>query len=332
MLVHDHNSHDDHHDHHHGPAPAQGHAHDHGHTHDHGALAAGANGRALLLAIVLNTGFVVFELLAGWRAQSLALISDAGHNLGDVLSLGLAWAGLWAARRPTSDRFTWGWQRASVMAALINALLLLVAAGAIGWEAIGRLQSPTPVDNRLVMIVAAAGILINSGSAWILTRGQHAHDVNMRGAFLHMVADAAVSAGVVIGAFIVSMTGWLIVDPIISAVIAVLIAVSAWPMLKQATGLAMDSVPGHIEPAAVRAHLLAMPGVSDLHDLHIWPLGTTGASLSAHLIMPAGPPGDAFLHAASESLQHRFGIEHTTLQVESGAVDLPCRQNCAART
>ncbi len=332
MPVHDHSTHDDHHDHRPDRAHAQGHDHAHSHAHDHGALAAQANGRALLVAILLNSGFVVFELLAGWRAQSLALISDAGHNLGDVLSLGLAWAGLWAAQRPTSDRFTWGWRRASVMAALINALLLLVAAGAIGWEAIGRLQSPTPVDNRLVMIVAAAGILINSASAWILTRGQHRHDVNMRGAFLHMVADAAVSAGVVIGALIVSFTGWLIVDPIISLVIAALIAVSAWPMLKQATGLAMDSVPGHIEPAAVREHLLAMPGVSALHDLHIWPLGTTDTTLSAHLIMPAGPPGDLFLQAASDSLRERFGIEHTTLQIETGAGELPCRQDCAART
>jgi cobalt-zinc-cadmium efflux system protein len=319
------------HDHDHGHD--HGHRHDGGHGHHHGiglghahahAPAAGQH-RAFAIGIALNAAFVALEAFAGWRAGSLALLSDAGHNLGDVLGLALAWAGAWAAGRPASPRYTWGWRRGALLAALANAGLLLAAVGAIAWEAVHRLQNPAPVDTGIVVAVAATGIVINGLTAWWLSRGAQ-HDVNMRGAFLHMVGDAAVSAGVVVGGLVVGATGWLRLDPAISLAIALLVGLSAVSLARQSLALSLDAVPASIDPVAVERHLRALPGVTGLHDLHVWPLGSAGAALSAHLEMPDGHPGDVFLSRARASLQASFGIEHVTLQVETGGA---CEQDCA---
>jgi len=296
----------------------------HGHTHD----VSGTGHRTFAVAIALNAGFVLLEAAAGWYAGALSLLSDAGHNLGDVLALGLAWAGTWAARQPGTDRFTWGWRRAAVLAALVNAALLLAALGAIAWEAIGRLREPTPVDATVVVGVAAAGIVINGLTA-LLFAGGHRRDLNRRAAFLHMLADAAVSAGVVAGGLLVAATGWWRLDPAIGLGIAALVAVSTLALLRQSLALALDAVPAGIDLAGVRAHLLAQPGVSSLHDLHVWPMGSAGAALSVHLVMPAGAPGDAFLADLRTSLHDAFDIDHVTVQIESGDPAHRCAQDCA---
>jgi cobalt-zinc-cadmium efflux system protein len=306
------------------------HADGHANSHGHARLTPDGHHRAFALGILLNTGFVAVEALAGWHAGSLALLSDAGHNLGDVLGLMLAWAGAWAAQRAPSERFTWGWRRATLLAALLNAALLLAALGAIGLEAAHRLQHPVEVDASWMIGVAALGIAVNGFTAWLFMSGQR-HDVNLRGAFLHMVADAAVSAGVVAGGLVVAVTGWQRLDPAIGIAIALIVGVGTVSLLRQSLALSMDAVPQGIDPAEVRRHLLGLPGVVDLHDLHIWPLGSAGAALSAHIVMPGGHPGDAFLASARDSLHRRFRIEHTTLQVEMGDGDAPCTQDCAGK-
>jgi cobalt-zinc-cadmium efflux system protein len=329
---HDHGHHDDHrpvHDqgHHHGHRGHSHAGHAHGGGHGHHSSPDG-HGRLFLAAIVLNTGFVAIEAAAGWRADSMALLSDAGHNLGDVLALALAWGGAWAARQPTSPRFTWGWRRAGLLAALINAALLLAAAGAIAFESVARLAAPVAIDSTMVTVVASTGILINGLTAWLFMRGQR-DDINLRGAFLHMLGDAAISAAVVIGALGVAATGWLRIDPALSLAVSLFIGWSSYSLLRDALSAALDGVPASIDPGAVRQHLLAMPGVTGLHDLHIWPVGTSGASLSAHLMIPQGHPGDAFLVSANASLKRCFGIEHTTLQIETGDTAEVCRQDCS---
>ncbi|MCZ8339087.1 MAG: cation diffusion facilitator family transporter [Burkholderiaceae bacterium] len=294
-----------------------------GHSHAHAPERG--HERVFAFGLAINAAFVALEAWAGWRAGSLALLSDAGHNLGDVLGLALAWAGAWAARRPPSARYTWGWRRAALLAALVNAVLLLIAVGAIAWEAVRRLGAPAPVDASVVVGVAAAGIVVNGLTAWLLSRGRH-DDVNVRGAYLHMVVDAAVSAGVVVGGLLVATTGWLRLDPAISLAIAGLVGWSAWSLARQSLALSMDAVPDSIDPTEVGRHLRGLPGVAGLHDLHVWPLGSAGASLSAHLRMPGGHPGDRFLLDVREALHTRFGIEHVTLQIETGD---DCPQDCA---
>lgn len=259
---------------------------------------------------------MVLEVWAGLRAGSLALLSDAGHNLGDVLGLLLAGIGAWAATRPASVRYTWGWRRGALLAAVANAVLLLAAVAAILWEAVHRFAHPVPVDTTTVVGVAAAGLVVNGFTAWLFARGRH-RDVNVRGAFLHMLADAAVSAGVVIGGLAVAATGWLWVDPALSVLIALMVGASAWSLGREAFALSMDAVPAHIDAAEVGEHLRTLPGVTGIHDLHVWPLGTTDAVLTAHLEMPAGRPGDAFLQAVREAMRERFGIGHVTIQVET---------------
>lgn len=327
--------------HHHGGADGHrtGHGHDDGHRHDdrhgpahrhsHGLEHAplpepGETDRAFRLGIVLNVGFVVLEAGAGWFANSLALLSDAGHNLSDVLALALAWAAAWAARWPATSRYTWGWRRAALLAALANALLLLAALGVIAWEAARRLAEPVAVDSTVVVAVAAAGIVVNGVTAWLFARGRH-RDVNLRGAFLHMVADAAVSAGVVVGGLVVAATGWLRLDPLIGLAIVVVIAAGTVPLLRQSLALTLDAVPERIDLAEVRATLLALPGVHGLHDLHVWPLGSSGAALSVHLVRPEGADDD-FLAATRSLLRDRFDIEHVTVQVERR--DGACSQDC----
>lgn len=325
------------HGHGHGHAHDPGHAKGHDHTQGHGHFRGSGSGhvhaplppegqrRVFAFGIAINAAFVGLEAWAGWYSGSLALLSDAGHNLGDVLGLALAWLGAWAAQRPTSARYTWGWRRGALLAALLNAALLAAAVLAIAWEAVHRLSDPAPVDTGIVIAVATAGIAVNGLTAWLLSRGRRT-DVNMRGAFLHMVADAAVSAGVVIGGLVVAATGWLRLDPAISLAIAALVGWSTVAFARQSLALSMDAVPDSIDPIEVERHLRALPGVAGLHDLHVWPVGSAGVALSAHLQMPAGHPGDGFLADARRSLERRFGIDHVTLQVETGG---DCPQDCA---
>ena len=290
--------------------PAHGSGHGGGHNH------APANfGRAFLIGIVLNLGFVGIEATYGILSNSVALLADAGHNLSDVLGLLVAWGATILAKRKPSEKFTYGLRRSSILSALFNAVFLLVAVGAIAFEAIQRLGDPRPVAGGTVMAVAAIGILVNGITALLFVRGGKA-DINIRGAFLHMAADAAVSAGVVVSGFLIGRTGWLWLDPATSLVIILVILVGTWGMLKTAVGMSLDRVPEHIPPADVVAALEALPGVARIHHLHIWSLSTTDVALTCHLIMPGGCPGDDFLHAASAMLHDRFRIEHSTIQVE----------------
>ena len=305
----------------HGPGGGHAHHHGHGHHHRHGPQ---AGERGFVPAIALNLGFVVIEVLTGLLAGSMALVADAGHNLSDVLGLGLAWAAARLARRPASPRRTWGFHRGTILAALANAVLLLVAVGAIAVESVHRLLAPAPVATGWMLWVALAGVAVNAATALLFARGREA-DLNRRGAFLHLAADAAVSLGVVLGALLIGATGWLWIDPVLGLLIAGVILVSGWDLLREATDLAMDAVPAGIDPEQVRRFLAARPGVTAVHDLHIWALGTTRTALSAHLERPgAGAPDDAFLAETARELRERFGITHATLQVGHGAPADPC--------
>jgi cobalt-zinc-cadmium efflux system protein len=292
------------------------HHHDHSHAHDHAGHSHAPDdfGRAFAVGASLNTAFVIAELGFGYAANSLALISDAVHNLSDVFSLLLAWGAAWlAARRPT-DRHTYGYRRASILAALFNAGLLLVAVGGIAVEAVNRLQETPEVAGWTVVWVAALGILINGGTALLFMRGRHG-DLNIRGAYLHMAADAGVSFGVVVAALLIMSTGWLWIDPAISLVIALVVLVSGWGLMRDSVNLALDAVPRGIELVDVRDFLRALDGVSEVHDLHIWAMSTNETALTAHLVRPGGHD-DAFLHYVCAQLSHRFKIHHATLQVE----------------
>lgn len=293
--------------------------HHHGHSHSHGHDHAPADfGKAFAIGVVLNTGFVVVEALAGFLYGSMALLADAGHNLSDVLSLLIAWGASVLARRPPSARFTYGLKSSSILAAMANAALLLVALGAILIETLRRLFDPAPVEPGPIMIVAGIGIVINTATALLFMRGRKA-DLNIRGAYLHMVADAAVSAGVVIAGLAIWLTGMAWIDPLTSLVIVAIIAVGTWGLLKDSVKMALLAVPEGIDESAVRAELAGLPGVSGVHDLHIWPMSTTETALTAHLIVPGGHPGDAFLQDIAERLHDRFGIEHATIQLEMDA-------------
>ncbi len=314
-----------------GPAhPGHDHAgHDHagrGHAdhgpggHRHGPSPGEAG---FVPAIAANLGFVVAELLAGLVAGSMALVADAGHNLSDVLGLGLAWIAARLASRPASPRRTYGLQRGTILAALANAALLLVAVGAIALESIARLLTPAPVATGWMLWVALAGVAVNAGTAMLFMRGREA-DLNRRGAFLHLAGDAAVSGGVVAGALLIGWTGWLWVHPALGLLIAGVILASGWGLMRDSVDLALDAVPRGIDPAAVRALIAAQPGVAAVHDLHIWALGTTTVALTAHVERPGNGPDDAFLAETAAALKARFGIEHTTLQVGHGPPAQPC--------
>jgi cobalt-zinc-cadmium efflux system protein len=280
-------------------------------------------GTAFAIGIVLNLAFVGAEFVYGVLANSMALIADAGHNLSDVLSLAIAWIASVLARRPPSSRFTYGLGGSSIVAALFNAVLLLVAVGAIAWEAILRLLHPEPVASGTVMAVAAVGIAINGATAWLFASGRKG-DLNIRGAFLHMVADAAVSAGVVIAAAIILLTGWLWLDPLTSLVVVGLIVWGTWGLLRDSFAMSVSAVPAAIDPQAVRQYLESCRGVVAVHDLHIWPMSTTATALTAHVVLPGGHPGDQFLIDATNELKHRFGIGHTTLQIEVNEATMCC--------
>jgi cobalt-zinc-cadmium efflux system protein len=308
MGSHDHRG-QRHHDH-------AGHGHDHGHDHGHGHVHAPASfGKAFAIGIALNTALVVAEAVYGYIGNSTALLADAGHNLSDVLGLVVAWGASIAARRAPSGRFTYGFRASTILAALANAVFLLVATGAIGWEAILRLREPEPVAGVTVMVVAGLGILINGFTAMLFARGRK-DDINIEGAYLHMAADAAVSLGVVVSAALIIWTGWLWLDPLTSLVICASILWSTTSLLRGSIDMSMAAAPKGTDLAAIKAFLLARPGVSGIHDLHVWPISTTETALTCHLVMPAGT-ADAFLMETAQMLRTTFRIGHTTLQVET---------------
>ena len=269
---------------------------------------------------MLNVGFVAVEAVYGLLSNSVALLADAGHNLSDVLGLLLAWGAATLSKRQPSANFTYGLRRSSILSALFNAVFLLVAIGAIAFEAIQRLGDPQPVAGGTVMAVASVGILVNGITAWLFARGGE-HDLNIRGAYLHMAADAAVSAGVVVSGLLILQTGWLWIDSATSLIVVAVILVGTWGLLRRSVNMALDRVPEHIPPADVTDALAALPGVTRVHDLHIWSLSTTEVALTCHLVMPAGCPGDAFLREVSDLLHHRFRIGHSTIQVERAYIE-----------
>jgi cobalt-zinc-cadmium efflux system protein len=274
-------------------------------------------GRAFLIGIALNSGFVVIEAVYGFLANSMALLADAGHNLSDVFGLLVAWGAATLAKRAPTSRYTYGFRSTSILAALANAIFLLIAVGAISWEAYGRFGAPEPVAGKTVMIVAAIGILINATTAWLFISGRDG-DLNIKGAYLHMAADAAVSLGVVIAAIIILLTGWLWIDPLVSLVIATVIVWGTWGLLRDAAVLAMHGVPPGLDEVHVRQALGTLPGVKAVHDLHIWAMSTTETALTCHLVMPDGCPSDSFLAQTASLLHDAFEIQHVTLQVERG--------------
>lgn len=306
------------HDHAHDHAEDRGRAHKHGHGHHHHHLPSDGMGRAFAIGVALNTAFVVAEAAAGLWAGSLALLADAGHNLSDVLALILAWGAATLARRAPTGRRTYGLRKSTILASLANAVLLLVAIGAIVSESIRRLGVPAPVETNVVMLTAGLGVLINGATAMLFFRGSH-NDLNVRGAFLHMASDAAVSVAVVISAFVMARTGVLWIDPALSLAIAAFILVATWGLLTESIDLALDAAPKEIDVAEVRDWLAAQPGVVELHDLHIWAMSTTETALTVHLIRPDNGDNDAFLHGLCEGLQGRFNIGHATVQVETDA-------------
>lgn len=293
--------------------------------HDHGHAPANFN-RAFAIGIVLNSVFVAIEAFYGWRVNSLALLADAGHNLSDVAGLVLAWGGALASKLRPNARHTYGWKRGTILAAFANALLLLMAMGALAWEAVGRLFSPEPLagaEGVTIMVVAGIGIVINTATALLFMRGRE-HDLNIRGAFMHMAADALVSAGVVVAGALTLWMGWVWLDPVVSLLIAGVILVGTVSLFKQSLHMLFDGVPDSVDPQAVQACLAALPGVTRVHDLHIWTMGTSQIALTAHLVMPQGHADDAFLKHATDQLHDRFDITHVTLQVMQEAFTAPC--------
>jgi cobalt-zinc-cadmium efflux system protein len=294
--------------------------HHHDHAHGHGQP---RHGRAFAIGTALNVGFVAVELVFGLAANSIALLADAAHNFGDVLGLLLGWGAAWLANLPPTRQRTYGWGRSSILAALLNATILLIGVGAIGVEAMQRLLAPQPVTELTVILVAAAGIVVNGATALLFMRGRK-DDINIRAQFLHMAADAGVSASVVVAGLLILLTGWLWLDPVVSMGIAVVIVVTTWGLLRESIDLAMDAVPGSVAHDDVHNYLATVPGVIEVHDLHIWGLSTTDTALTAHLVC-ADEPGERRLHDVTHALRDRFGIGHATLQVETGAEAELCR-------
>jgi cobalt-zinc-cadmium efflux system protein len=294
----------------------------HQHHHDHAPRGSSRHGTTFAVAVALNLAFVVAEVAAGLFSGSMALLADAGHNFGDVLSLLLAWGASILASRPPSARFTYGLKSSSILAALANAALLWVALGAILIETIRRFADPAPVAGLTMTLVAAVGILINGLSAILFAKGSKT-DLNLRAAFQHLLADAAVSGGVVVAGLLIMATGRQWIDPVTSLVITAVIALGSWGLLRDSLKLGLLGVPEGIDETAVRAFLAVQPGVSAVHDLHIWPMSTTETALTAHLAIPSGHPGDAFLHHLAHELEHDFGICHATIQIET-ALDADC--------
>lgn len=299
-------------------------AHNHaGHDHSGHSHAPANFSRAFAISLTLNLGFVSVEFFYGLLANSIALVADAGHNLSDVLGLVLAWGATLLARRPPSRRHTYGWRRSSILAAFLNAVFLLIVTGGIAWESIQRFRNPGEIQGGTIISVAAVGIAINTATALLFMSGRKG-DLNIRAAFLHMVADALVSVGVVLAGIGILTTGWLWLDPASSLIISTVIIINTWQLLKESFNLAIDAVPPNIDERAVRTYLVERPGVAQIHDLHIWGMSTTEAALTAHLVMPAGHPGDKFLIQVCQDLHEHFGIEHVTVQIEVGDSDHLC--------
>jgi len=294
------------------------------HNHDHGPK---DYSRAFAFGVALNVGFVIVEAAYGIMAGSLALLADAGHNLSDVLGLLLAWGATYLVRRKPTERRTYGWRKSSILVALINAVILLVALGGIAWEAIQRFSAPVPVAGKTIIFVALVGVVINTVTALLFLSGRKS-DLNIRGAFLHMVADAGVSAGVVIAGVAILFTGRLWIDPAVSLFITVIILFGTWGLFRDAFNMAMDAVPRDIDPEAVKAYLSSLPGITGVHDMHIWAMSTTETALTAHLIKPDPKDDDALIEKASKELHGYFGIDHTTLQWERRPSLDQCGDSC----
>jgi len=318
--AHDHTDDHEEHDHSGGSAHDHGshHGHSHGGGHHHHSHAPADFGTAFAIGAMLNIGFVGSEAVFGVLAHSMALLADAGHNLGDVMGLLAAWAANRLAKRQPSERFTYGLGSTSVLAALSNAVVLLVVTGAVAWEAVRRLVSPEQVVGGTVMAVAALGMLVNGATAMLFARGRKG-DLNVRAAFMHQLSDALVAAGVVVAGGVILFTRWTWIDPVVSLVISGVIVWGTWGLLKESLNMALDAVPPGIDPMQVRAYLLGLPGVEGLHDLHIWAMSTTETAMTCHLLMPGGQPKDAVLAQACDMLNHRFRIGHATIQVETDA-------------
>ncbi|GAB3386268.1 cation diffusion facilitator family transporter [Lysobacter fragariae] len=300
--------------HQHGQGRDQSHGHDHGgHDHHHGASTA----RAFAVVTLINLAYTALEAGYGFATNSLALLSDALHNLGDVLGLALAWGAAVIARRPPTTRHTYGWRRATLLSPLANSLLLVGFSGALSWEAIRRFSAPPEIPALPVMVVAALGIAVNLGAAWLVREG-HAHDLNRRGAFLHLIADAAVSLAAVLAGAGMWWQGWEWLDPVTALLIGLVIAIGAFGLLRESFNAAMDAVPRGIDQAQVSEFLQAQPGVAAVHHLHIWSLGAGEIAMTAHLVRPDDADHDAFIDRITHDLDHRFGINHPTLQVERG--------------
>ena len=313
---HGHGHHDHDHDH-----DQDHHHHSHSHHHDHSHVPANFD-LAFGVGVVLNIGFLAVEVTYGLLANSLALLADAGHNLSDVAGLLLAWGAAWLSRRPPTGQRTYGFGRTSILAALANGMLLMLAIGAIGWEAIQRFGAPEPIQSRTVMIVAAIGIVINGLTALMFMRGRK-DDINLRGAFLHMASDAGISAGVVVAGLAMGLTGWLWLDPVVSLVLVGVVALGTWDLLKDSAAMAIDQVPRGISRDAVHTYLIGLEGVTSVHDLHIWPLSTTSTALTAHLVCEDDHINDALTARIGEALKTQFKIDHPTLQFETGANPCP---------
>ena len=294
-----------------------------GHVHPPHSHAHSNYGRAFAIGIALNLLYVGGEAVAGIVSGSLALLADAGHNLGDVLGLSLSWGAAVLSRRQPSGRFTYGLRSSSILAALANAIILLVVTGGIAWEAVWRITHPVPVASGIVIWVAAAGIVVNGATALLFASGR-LHDLNIKSAFLHMAADTLVTAGVVAAGVVIWLTSWYWLDPAVSLIVSAVIVLGTWGLVRNAINLALDAVPEGVDATAVRAHLLAMPGVTALHDLHIWGMSTTETALTCHLVLPGGHPGDAVLNGVAQQLHHLFGIQHTTIQIELADTEEAC--------
>jgi cobalt-zinc-cadmium efflux system protein len=294
------------------------------HSHDHRAdpHAPDTFNRAFGIGIALNAAFVAIEAFYGWKVNSLALLADAGHNLSDVAGLVLAWGGALAVRLRPDERHTYGWKRAGILAAFLNAIILLVAMGSLGWEALHRLNSPHPVESLTIMAVAGVGIAVNTATALLFMRGRG--DLNIRGAFLHMAADALVSIGVVVAGALALWCGWLWLDPVVSLLIAVVIVIGTGRLFLQSAHLLFDGVPPTINLGVVRVYLERLPGVVRVHDLHVWAMSTSEIALTTQLVIPDGHPGDNFLEKASCHLAQEFGIGHATIQVVRTPFTPPC--------
>lgn len=290
-------------------------AHHHEHDHHH---APASYGKAFGIGIALNTIFVIIEAVYGILGNSLALLADAGHNFSDVLGLLIAWVAVLLGKKSPTEKRTYGFRKSSVMAALFNGIFLLAATGAIAWEAIHRFNFPAPVTGKTVIIVALIGIVVNGLTALLFLSGRKG-DLNIRGAFLHMTADAAVSLGVVIAGFIIIWTSWLWLDPAVSLLIAVIILLGTWSLLRDSINLSLDAVPEGIDVAEIKKYLHSLPFVIEVHDLHVWGMSTTEAALTVHLVRSETSDNDALLQQAIKDLHDQFGIEHPTIQIEKGS-------------